>query len=234
MRITSNAIFHQLTADINGAANRLFELQRQVASSRRMATASDDPVGAGMAVFLRESLAQLLQTQRNGDRAEARLQASQGVLTDILSILGDVKDLAFRGVDGQYTSSDRQNLATQINQKLEQLLSDANVQSIDGYVFGGTQTGVLPFEDWHRDTNGDLTSVPPSVLGIAGQVNAELPGALQVIANVPGSIVFTSTSPQTVDIFPLLIQIRDQLRAGNVDRKSTRLNSSHHSISYAV
>src|SRR5574337_2196716 len=96
MRITSNAIFHQLTADINGAANRLFELQRQVASSRRMATASDDPVGAGMAVFLRESLAQLLQAQRNGDRAEARLQASQGVLTDILSILGDVKDLAFR------------------------------------------------------------------------------------------------------------------------------------------
>ncbi|MCZ7626146.1 MAG: hypothetical protein M5R38_10420 [Candidatus Methylomirabilis sp.] len=97
MRITSNAVFHRLTADINSAAVRLFERQRQVASSRRMATASDDPVGAGLAVSLRESLAQLLQAQRNGDQAEARLQASADVLAGILSDLRDVKDLAFRG-----------------------------------------------------------------------------------------------------------------------------------------
>ncbi len=216
MRITSNAIFHQLTADINKAANRLFERQRQVASSKRMATASDDPVGAGLAVSLRESLNQLLQAQRNGDQAEARLQASQDVLTDILSDLGDVKDLAFRGVDGALTLSDRENLATQINQKLERLLSDANARSIDGHLFGGTQTTVAPFTAT-RDVNGDITAVTVNYpLAIATQVNADLPGALRVVANVPGSTVFIQTSPQTVDIFPLLITVRDNLRAGNV------------------
>lgn len=215
MRITSNAIFHQLTADINRAANRLFERQRQVASSKRMATASDDPMGAGLAVSLRETLAQLLQAQRNGDQAEARLQASQGVLTDILSVLGDVKDLAFQSVNGVLTGSDRQNLATQVNQGLEQLLSDANARSIDGYLFGGAQTTVAPFTAT-RDANGEITAVTANPLGVAGQVNAELPGGLRVVANVPGSTVLTSTSPQTVDIFPLLITVRDQLRAGNV------------------
>ncbi len=217
MRITSNAIFHQLTADINRAANRVFERQRQVASSQRMATASDDPIGAGLAVSLRESLAQLLQAQRNGDQVEARLQASQGVLTDFLSVLGDVKDLASRGVGGDMSSSDRQDLATQVNQKLEQLLTDANARSIDGYLFGGTQTTVAPFTAV-RGVNGEITAVTANPLGtgIAGQVNAELPGGLRVVANVPGSTVFTSTPPQTVDIFPLLITVRDQLRAGNV------------------
>ncbi|MDD5558275.1 flagellin [Candidatus Methylomirabilis sp.] len=217
MRITSNTIFHQLTADINRSANRLFELQRQVASSKRMATASDDPIGAGLAVSLHESLAQLLQAQRNADQAEARLQASQGVLTDILSELGDVKDLAFRGVDGALTDSDRQNLATQVNQKLEQLLADANARSIDGYLFGGTQTSVAPFTAT-RNANGDITAVSANSLGtgIAGQVDASLPSGLTVVVNVPGSTVLTSTSPQTVDIFPLLIAVRDQLRAGNV------------------
>lgn len=215
MRITSNAIFHQLTADINRAANRLFERQRQVASSRRMATASDDPMGAGLAVSLRESLAKLLQAQRNGDQAEARLQASADVLMDILSDLGDVKDMAFRGVDGALTLSDRQNLATQVNQKLERLLSDANAHSIDGYLFGGTQTTVAPFTAT-RDVNSDITAVAANPLGIAGQVNTEIPGGLKMTANVPGSIVFTATSPQTVDIFPLLITVRDQLRTGNV------------------
>ena len=215
MRITSNAIFHQLTADINRAANRLFERQRQVASSRRMATASDDPVGAGLAVSLRESLTQLLQAQRNGDQAEARLQASADVLMGIFSDLGDVRNLAFRGVDGALTLSDRQNLATQVNQKLERLLSDANARSIDGYLFGGTQTTVAPFTAT-RDVNGDITAVAANPLGIAGQVNAEIPGGLRMVVNVPGSTVFTSTSPQTVNLFPLLIAVRDQLRAGNV------------------
>lgn len=218
MRITSNAIFHQLTADINGAANRLFELQRQVASSRRMATASDDPVGAGMAVSLRESLAQLQQTQRNGDQAEARLQASQGVLTDILSNLGDVKDLASQGINGTNTSSDQQTLATQINQKLEQLLADANTQSIDGYVFGGTQTMKAPFTESRM--NGEIAGVTINYsTAIAGEVKANLPGALQVVTNVPGSPVLTSTppqSPQPDDVFPLLIDIRNQLKAGNI------------------
>lgn len=215
MRITSNAVFHRLTADINGAAVRLFERQRQVASSRRMATASDDPVSAGLAVSLRELLAQLLQAQRNGDQAEARLQASADVLAGILSDLRDVKDLAFRGVDGTLTLSDRQNLATQVSQKLERLLSDGNARSIDGCLFGGTQTTVAPFTAT-RDVNGDITAVTANPLGIAGQVNTEIPGGLRMVVNVPGSTVFTSTSPQTVDLFPLLIAVRDELRAGNV------------------
>lgn len=215
MRITSNTIFHQLTADINRAANRLFERQRQVASSRRMATASDDPVGAGLAVSLRESLAQLLQAQRNGDQAEARLQASADILMGIFSDLRDVKELAFRGMDGAFTLSDRQNLATQVNQKLERLLSDANARSIDGHLFGGTQTTVAPFTAT-RDVNGDITAVTANPLGIAGQVNTEIPGGLKMTVNVPGSTVFTATSPQTVDIFPLLVTVRDQLRTGNV------------------
>ena len=214
MRITSNAIFHQLTADINRAATRLFERQRQVASTKRMAAASEDPIGAGLAVSLRETMAQLLQAQRNGDMAENKLEASQGVLTDIFSVLGDVKDLARRGVDGNMSNADRQDLATQVNQMLEQLLSDANARSIDGYLFGGTQTTVAPFTATRPA--GEITAVTANPLGIAGQMEAELPGGLRVVANVPGSTVFTLTSLQTVDIFPLLIKIRDDLRAGNV------------------
>ena len=214
MRITSNAIFHQLTADINRAATRLFERQRQVASTKRMAAASEDPIGAGLAVSLRETMAQLLQAQRNGDMAENKLEASQGVLTDIFSVLGDVKDLARRGVDGNMSNADRQDLATQVNQMLEQLLSDANARSIDGYLFGGTQTTVAPFTATRPA--GEITAVTANPLGIAGQMEAELPGGLRVVTNVPGSTVFTLTSPQTVDIFPLLIKIRDDLRAGNV------------------
>lgn len=230
MRITSNAIFHQLTADINRAATRLFERQRQVASTKRMAAASDDPIGAGLAVSLRETLAQLLQAQRNGDQAETKLEASQGVLTDIFSVLGDVKDLALRGVGGDMSNADRQDLATQVNQVLEQLLSDANARSIDGYLFGGKQTTVAPFTGSY--TAGELTGVTAnsSGTGIAGQVEAEIPGGLRVVANVPGSTVFSLTlpippPPQDVDIFRQLINVRNNLRTGNVANVEAELTN---------
>ncbi|MCZ7626147.1 MAG: hypothetical protein M5R38_10425 [Candidatus Methylomirabilis sp.] len=98
-------------------------------------------------------------------------------------------------MDGTLTLSDRQNLATQVNQKLERLLSDGNARSIDGRLFGGTQTTVAPFTAT-RDVNGDITAVTANPLGIAGQVNTEVPGGLRMVVNVPGSTVFTSTSPR--------------------------------------
>lgn len=236
MRITSNAIFHQVTADINRAATRLFERQRQVASTKRMAAASDDPIGAGLAVSLRETLAQLLQAQRNGDMAENKLEASQGVLTDIFSVLGDVKDLALRGVGGDMSNADRQDLATQVNQVLEQLLSDANARSIDGYLFGGKQTTVAPFTATRPA--GEITAVTANPLGtrVAGQMEAEIPGGLRVVANVPGSTVFSLTptipiplQPQDVDIFRQLISVRDNLRTGivaNVEAELTNIDTA--------
>jgi flagellar hook-associated protein 3 FlgL len=177
-----------------------------------MVAASDDPVGAGLAVSLRESLAKIAQAQRNGDQAEARLQASQDQLSDVLSVLGDVKDLALRGINGASTLSNRQGLALEVNQELERLLADANASSIDGYLFGGTQTTVAPFTAT-RNVNGEITAVTANPLGINGQVHADIPGGQRVVMNVPGSAVFTATSP---DIFSVLITVRDQLRADDV------------------
>lgn len=211
MRITQNAMFHQVTADVNRAADRLFERRRQVASSKRIATASDDPIGAGLAVSLRASIARLLQTQRNADQAEARLQASQEELTDVLAIIDEAKDLAFRGTDGALSPSERQDLAVHVNEKLERLLTDANARSIDGYLFGGTQIAVAPFSA-ARDVNGDITGITPDP-GISGQVHADLPGGQQIVTNVPGSTVFTATTPT---VFSLLITVRDQLRTDNI------------------
>src|SRR3712207_8110228 len=51
------------------------------------------------------------------------------------------------------------------------------------------------------------------------------------VANIPGAVARTSTLALTSVTLPYLIKIADQ---GMEDRKSTRLNSSHANISYAV
>lgn len=213
MRITNNMISSQLTADINAAASRLFQKQRQIASAKRINAPSDDPLGASLSISLRASLAQLEQAQRNGDAAEARLQASGDRLETIHSAIGRIKDLALQGSSDTLSASDRQSLLAAVNQQLEQILSAANGSSIDGYLFGGTQTTVTPFTAT-RDVNGNITAVASNRLGIDGQVEADLPGGVTMVANVPGSTVFGAPVAGFSGIFPLLINVRDTLNTG--------------------
>lgn len=213
MRITNNMISSQLTADINAAASRLFQKQRQIASAKRIDVPSDDPLGASLSISLRASLAQLEQTQRNGDAAEARLQVSDGLLGGIQAAMGRVKDLALQGSSDTLAGTERQALAGEVNQMLEQVFAAANGSSIDGYLFGGTQTTVAPFTAT-RDLNGDIIAVSANPSGINGQVKADLPGGVTMVVNVPGSDVFSQPVGAFSGIFPMLINVRDQLNTG--------------------
>lgn len=214
MRITNNMISSQLTADINAAASRLFRQQRQIASAKRIDVPSDDPLGASLALSLRTALAQLLQAQRNGDAAEGRLQASGGLLGGIQSAMGRIKDLALQGSADTLTATERQALAGEVNQMLEQILAAANGSSIDGYLFGGTQTTVAPFTAT-RDVNGNIIAVSANPLGVNGQVKGDLPGGVTMVVNVPGSDVFSKPVGAFSGIFPMLINVRDQLNTGS-------------------
>jgi len=210
MRITSNGMARQMLIDIANAGDRLSRQQRQVSTAKRINLPSDDPVGASLAMALRDSLLRLAQAQRNGDEAESRLQASSDLLSSVQLALEDAKNLALSGSSDSLSPSERQNLAEDVNQKLEHILAQANGRSVDGYLFGGTQTTVAPFTAT-RDVNGFITAVSANPLGIDGEVRVQLAGGDTIVANVPGSQVFTGS----VDIFQLLIQVRDTLNTGS-------------------
>jgi flagellar hook-associated protein 3 FlgL len=220
MRITHNMIFNRLTADIQDAAGRVFRQQRQIATAKRISTPSDDPVGASLAISLKASLDELQQARRNGAEAEARLQASSDALDNILSAIGSVRDLALRGSADTGGPQDRQSLADEVNHHLEQVLAEANARSIDGYLFGGTQTTVAPFTAT-RDSDGLIVAVSANPLGIDGRVTAQLAGGATMTTNVSGSDVFS----KSVDLFQLLVQVRDQLKTGSASDVAATLGS---------
>src|SRR5690625_6886687 len=73
-------------------------------------------------------------------------------------------------------------------------------------------------------------AIAPGSVGIAGKQTGvyplETPGGWQIIGRTPQRLFLPEISP------PTLLQPGDKLRFA--DRKSTRLNSSHVAISYAV
>ena len=87
MRVTFSAQYQNGIANIESAADRLAEFQRQVSSGKRLDRVSVDPAAATSAINERGNLAQIDQYSRTGDSAYARLTVIDTVMSDIITKL---------------------------------------------------------------------------------------------------------------------------------------------------
>ena len=111
------------------AVNAMLDQQAQVAhtqlevsTGRRILSPSDDPAGASRALGLTHASAQNAQYQRNIDSAQSRLGNEDQTLSSVSDLLGRVRTLALEGQNGTLDSGDRRNIATEIRQRLSQLV----------------------------------------------------------------------------------------------------------------
>jgi len=135
------------------AVNAMLDQQAQVAhtqlevsTGRRILSPSDDPAGASRALGLTHASAQNAQYQRNIDSAQSRLGNEDQTLSSVSDLLGRVRTLALEGQNGTLDSGDRRNIATEIRQRLSQLVALANTKDANGeYIFAGNATKTQPF-----------------------------------------------------------------------------------------
>lgn len=219
MRITNNLITSQLSREIARNLERLAEVQNRGATARRLNKPSDDPVGAGLAVSFRSTITALEQFQRSAERAEPLLAATRSTLDGIRGDLTEAKALAIQGMgDPVLSAQDRQAVADQANQLLEDVFGLSQTKFADRYLFGGIQITSAPFTAT-RDASGKIVSVAANPQGISGTISLEVLEGLTLIVNTPGDEVFQ----KTVDLFQILINLRNDLEANNTSGTATHL-----------
>ncbi len=207
MRITQNMVATHVLGNITGSLSRLAKAQGQLASTKRINRASDDPLGSGLVMRFQATKEGLQGFQRATDAAQEALRSTATPLERVTEILQQAREVAVRGSSDTMSGS-RGPLAEEVNQFLEELLSQANSRFRERYIFAGTQTGTTPYAAT-RDAIGRITSVTANPLGIDGRVNAEVASGFLVQSNLPGSQAFTSTT----DLFATLVTLRDRLTA---------------------
>jgi flagellar hook-associated protein 3 FlgL len=75
-----------------------------------------------------------------------RLQATDGALASLSSVVSNAKQIAIQGASQTLTAVDRTNLAAEANALYQGALAAANAQGSDGtYLLAGAQTGTPPF-----------------------------------------------------------------------------------------
>ncbi|MCC5863309.1 MAG: flagellar hook-associated protein FlgL [Gammaproteobacteria bacterium] len=199
MRISTAQVFSGGISAIQRQQGELANVQRQLATGRRILSPSDDPGGAVQALKLRERVAQLQQYDRNATLATNRLQLQETVLTQMGESLQRVRELTVQAANGAQTNESRAAIAREIRQLSEGLLDQANTRDASGeYVFAGYRSGNRPFV---RDASGAV-----EYLGDGGQRRVALSPDRTVAVgdsglswmNIPfGNGVFRATPEET-------------------------------------
>jgi len=124
----------------------LSKTQMQLSSGKRIQTAADDPTGMAQVNQLNMELSASQQYVSNGNLATANLNLETQALTDATNLLQSARDLAVEANNASLSTTQRQDIATQLNQQLQQLVAIGNRTDSNGnYLFGGYSSSSQPF-----------------------------------------------------------------------------------------
>ncbi|WP_404615297.1 flagellar hook-associated protein FlgL [Rhodanobacter hydrolyticus] len=155
IRVSTSWMYQQALGSMLSQQASIADTQNQVSSGQRINLASDDPAGATEVVSLNHVLANNAQYTSNINNANARLSTESSTLDSFNSLLNQARSMAIQGINGTLSTSDRQDMATQLVQIRAQLVQLANTSDANGNaLFAGTSTTTTPFV---LNNNGSVT-----------------------------------------------------------------------------
>lgn len=198
MRISNRSASHRLLTHIHVATARLQETQERVASGKRVNRPSDDPFAAARAMATRTKLDMASQRARTVDLANTELAATESALVALSNVITRAQELAVQADSSAVDGSGRQQIATEVSELLNEVLSIANTTHAGRAIFGGHQ-GAPVFTP-------DNAALPTTFTfnGDQGAVLREIGEGERIAVNLDGDALFAGA-------FAVLVQFRDAL-----------------------
>lgn len=191
MRVTSLMIFDQLRVSFERNLARVFKLNNQLSSGKRIEKPSDDVVGLMRAMDYKLSINHNDQFKRNIDEANTFLSFTENVLASVSDALIRSKELALSGSTGTLDAESRSSIAKEVASIRDHLLNLSNSKLRDRYVFSGFKTDTRTFDPSTFTYQGD-----------SGIINVLIDKSTLIPINVVGIDVFryTLTASDTVSL----------------------------------
>ncbi len=147
MRISTSQVYARGLAGITNASSQLTRTQEQIASGVKFQTAADDPVAAARISQVETELGLSEQFRRNIDNVDSRLQLAEVQITTAQRSIDRIRDLVIEAGNGALSNENREQIALEINRRLEELVGIVNSRDSSGdFLFSGFKTNTKPFE----------------------------------------------------------------------------------------
>ncbi len=146
MRVPNISTYVNSTHRLGSLTSRLQEANKIVSTQKQINEISDDPLGLSQVLTLKNSIGNLEQIEQNVIMGKSWLEASENALDSVNNLILDAKSDALRLANDSTTSDERDNAIERINSIIEQIVSLGNTQINGNYIFGGTDTNIIPLE----------------------------------------------------------------------------------------
>ncbi|MDB5084329.1 MAG: flagellar biosynthesis protein FlgL, partial [Bacilli bacterium] len=180
MRITQGMLTNQMMLDIQNNNSRLSRLQDEAASGKKINNPSDDPVGTGYIMRYKAQAAYYAQYKDNADQAKGVLDYTDTMLDQAHQVMQRARDLAVQGASDTVPADSKKNIAMEVDQLYQQLVTVGNSQYQGKYIFNGQQTTVAPY----------LTTSAETATTNTGQMLYDVGDGVQMNVNLSGNQVF--------------------------------------------
>jgi flagellar hook-associated protein 3 FlgL len=183
MRLSTAQLFSNGLRGMTDLQAQTAKTQEQLATGKKVLTPSDDPVAATRIMQINQELAVNEQYQENIGIAQQQLALEEALLESAGNSIIRIRELTIRAGDGALSFAERQAIAVEISQRLDELESIANSRGANGeYVFAGYQGNTRPFV---QQSNGGY-----AYLGDEGQRFVQISASQRIAVNDSGQTVF--------------------------------------------
>ncbi len=158
LRVTNNMIMKSANTNINGTKVQVDKTNNQMTTQQKISRPSEDPVIAVRSLRLQTSLSKIDQYyEKNIPDADKWMDVTGTALTNMASLISDMRTLAVQGANGPNTQDDRNTILSQLRALQEQIYHEGDADYAGRTVFTGFHTNkTLTFQADEPDTNYEI------------------------------------------------------------------------------
>jgi flagellar hook-associated protein 3 FlgL len=146
MRISTLGFENDASQQMQTLDSQISQTQQQLSTGISLQNAADNPAAMSQVNQLNAQISASQQYQTNGSALNSNLQLEEQSLTDATNVMQSARDLAVQANNASLTQAQRQDIATQLQQLQQQLISTANSTDSNGnYLFAGEASTTQPF-----------------------------------------------------------------------------------------
>ncbi|BEP30209.1 flagellar hook-associated protein FlgL [Helicovermis profundi] len=200
MRVTNSMLVRNLISNVNNNLNKMQVMQDQLATGKRVQSASDDPVGASKIIKYRTDASELDQYATNTRDATSWLEATESNMMDTNKLFQRARELTVQAANGSNSVLETSNIAKEMEQIKEQIISNANFSFAGRYIFSGYHTDKKLLKDdgsFNVDiTDNDINNTPETSyqIGVGEDIKISTNG-INLYGYVPDNSNFITKMP---------------------------------------
>ena len=146
MRVSTNLFYQSGLNAILDQQSGLQTTQEKIATGVNVQKPSDDPIASISILNLEQEIALTERYNSNIDIAESILSTEETTIQSFTEILQRIRSLILSGGNATYGAPEKESLALEAEELLNQLVGLANFKTSAGdYLFSGYRTDIVPF-----------------------------------------------------------------------------------------